>query len=152
MLLNSRATVITRASVVRPWKPKPFSRYPLNRLMSNFGERYIFTISPDCFFFVLFCFCFIFQNFTFLIFYDICFVFVTMGPTKSRKNAKRHILWKYITVLIPPKSCILLGFYRKIYLPKLYNELWNFKFLFSFFLLFFLFYFLFLATLYLGSG
>ena len=86
MLLYSRPTVVRRASVVRPWNP--FSQNLSSRLMPNLAERYLFTVSPDHFFF------FAFQSFAFWCF-TIRFFFFNMGPD-GRRNFKWHLLWKYI--------------------------------------------------------
>ncbi len=78
MLLHNRATVVTRASV-GPSSVKPVFSEPVSHIKTKLVERYLFTLSPDHFFFQNFCTTF----------------FVNMGPY-GRKNVKRYLLWKYI--------------------------------------------------------
>ncbi len=85
-LLSSRG----RPSSVR-CPSNPFSQNPLGRLLPNLMERYLFTISPDHFFFLV-----CFSKFSIFDFFTIFFsVFVNMGP-HWRKNFKRHLFWNYI--------------------------------------------------------
>ena len=81
--------VVTRASVVCRPSVKPVFSETVEQINAKFGgmERYLFTISPEHYFFI-----FVFQNFAFLIFYDFFFfVFVNMGPYEG-ENFKRNLL------------------------------------------------------------
>ena len=62
------------------------SQKPLHGSRPNFTESYLFTISPDCFFF---------QNFQFpIFFYDFSFIFVNMGPY-GNKGFKTLLLLQF---------------------------------------------------------
>ncbi len=108
MLLHSRVTVVTHASVVSPSSVRPhtpFSQSPSSRLMPNLLE----SISRPFFVVV------VFQNFAFLIFY--IFFFVNMGS--YWRKTSNDIFWNYITDSLKKKmltsreslyqSCIKIG-------------------------------------------
>ena len=107
MLLHSRATVMTWASVVRP-SVRPytsFSRKPWSRLTPN-----VYHISrPFLFVFQIFFFIIIFLRFLFFVFVNISTIIY------GSKNFKR---------LLPKNH----AYFRGGSLLKLFKELWNLKF------------------------
>ncbi len=83
VLLHSRATVGTRASIASP--KNLFYRKLSSGVTRKFVEKFLSTLSPNYFSF-----------FGFSIFYDLFFVFLNRGPY-GKKRFTRH-LWNYITV------------------------------------------------------
>ncbi len=112
VLLHSRATVMTRASVVRR-RPSVdiFFSDTAKWINAKFWGKIPIHHIPRPFFFVL-----AFQFFSFLIFFTNWFSF-SLTLDIWEKNFKRHLLWKYTTdSLLKEQGGFLL---------KLFKALWN---------------------------
>ncbi len=133
MLLYSRDTVVTWASVVCPSSAvcrspgvRPLSAHPyVKPIFSESGmwmSKKVCRIVPihhiSRLLFVV-----LFQNFEVLIFIRFFFlIFVYMGAY-GRKKFKRPLLWKYTT-----DSFLKIMHTHSECLPKLFKELWHSKF------------------------